>query len=105
MKENQAIFQPNYDDPYGRDLYEALCRNEVSTPAEVQAKLRCRYLTRPENLFLTIAPFKIEEAHLDPDLFIFHDVMSDEEIETIKRLAHPRVSVQNFKCKFNIKQT
>lgn len=89
---------PNYDDPYGRDLYEALCRNEVSTPAEVQAKLRCRYLTRPENLFLTIAPFKIEEAHLDPDLFIFHDVMSDEEIETIKRLAHPRfrrATVQN----------
>lgn len=34
----------------------------------------------------------MEEAHLEPDLFIFHDVMSDQEIETIKRLAQPRVS-------------
>ncbi|XP_066146817.1 prolyl 4-hydroxylase subunit alpha-1 isoform X1 [Euwallacea fornicatus] len=89
--------KPNYDDPYGRDLYEALCRGEVSTPVEMQAKLKCRYLTR-NNPFLIIAPFKVEEAHLEPDLFIFHDVMSDNEIATIKRLAHPRfrrATVQN----------
>uniref|UniRef100_A0AAR5PQR8 procollagen-proline 4-dioxygenase n=2 Tax=Dendroctonus ponderosae TaxID=77166 RepID=A0AAR5PQR8_DENPD len=91
------FYKPNYDDPFGKDLYEALCRGEVSTPVEVQAKLKCRYLSR-DNPFLKLAPFKVEEAHLEPDLFIFHDVMSDKEIETIKRLAQPRfrrATVQN----------
>ncbi|KAH1012127.1 hypothetical protein HUJ05_011340 [Dendroctonus ponderosae] len=90
--ENIPINGPNYDDPFGKDLYEALCRGEVSTPVEVQAKLKCRYLSR-DNPFLKLAPFKVEEAHLEPDLFIFHDVMSDKEIETIKRLAQPRVAI------------
>ncbi|KAH1005023.1 hypothetical protein HUJ04_006098 [Dendroctonus ponderosae] len=86
---------PNYDDPFGKDLYEALCRGEVSTPVEVQAKLKCRYLSR-DNPFLKLAPFKVEEAHLEPDLFIFHDVMSDKEIETIKRLAQPRSLLADY---------
>ncbi|KAL1505429.1 hypothetical protein ABEB36_004999 [Hypothenemus hampei] len=89
--------KPNYEDPYGRDLYEALCRGEVSSPIEVQAKLKCYYLTK-NHPFLKIAPFKVEEAHLDPDLFIYHNVIADSEIETVKRLAQPRfqrATVQN----------
>ncbi|XP_050294384.1 prolyl 4-hydroxylase subunit alpha-1 isoform X2 [Anthonomus grandis grandis] len=82
---------------YRRDLYEALCRGDETLPVEVQAKLKCRYITRG-NPFLLMAPFKVEEAHLDPDIFIFHDVISDNEIQTIKAMATPRfqrATVQN----------
>lgn len=68
-----------------------LCRGELQQPVEATSKLKCKYITH-NNPFLLIAPFKIEEAHHKPDLFIFHDVMSDSEIKTIKKLSTPRVS-------------
>lgn len=60
------------------------------TPAEITSQLKCRYVNN-NNPFLLIAPFKLEEAYLQPRIVIYHDVMSDNEIETIKRLAQPRV--------------
>ncbi|CAG9863081.1 unnamed protein product [Phyllotreta striolata] len=87
----------HYQDLYGKDHYEALCRGETYISPQVESKLKCRYLSRNDP-FLKLAPFKIEEAHLKPDLYIFHDVMSDAEIETVKRLALPRLqraTVQN----------
>lgn len=70
-----------------------LCRGELQLSEEKNAKLKCRFLTH-NNPFLLIAPFKVEEAHHKPDLLIFHNVMSDGEIETIKKLSIPRVSSQ-----------
>lgn len=72
------------------DYYEDLCRGEVSLPDEKIAKLKCRYLTN-DNPYLLLAPFKVEEAHLNPDILIFYNVLGNGEIETIKRLAQPRV--------------
>lgn len=73
-----------------RERYEMLCRGEKSIPLDVQKDLRCRYVDR-DIPFLKIAPFKEEEAYLDPRIVIYHDVIHDEEIETIKRMAQPRV--------------
>lgn len=67
-----------------------LCRGEISLPADIQKQLKCRYVDRGIS-FLKIAPFKEEEAYLNPRIVIYHDVIYDEEIETIKRLAQPRV--------------
>ncbi|VEN58775.1 unnamed protein product [Callosobruchus maculatus] len=90
--ENEGLrFDPD------RERYEALCRGELKLPEDAAAKLKCRYETN-NNPYLRIGPFKIEQAHANPDLFIFHDVMSDEEIKTIKSLATPkfrRATVQN----------
>lgn len=88
---------PYIPDPYGREHYEMLCRGEIELPIELKSRLKCRYLNN-NNPFLLIGPFKVEEAHLKPDLYIFHDVMGDAEIETIKKLAQPRfrrATVQN----------
>lgn len=82
---------PPTTDLYGKEFYEQLCRGEVSLPIEKSSKLKCYYKTA-NNPFLKIAPFKVEEAHHKPDIFIFHQVLGDSEIATIKRLAHPRVS-------------
>ena len=58
---------------------------------KIEARLCCRYVTNNVPFFF-IQPLKMEEAFLNPLLVIYHDVVSDEEIETVKKLAHPRVS-------------
>lgn len=76
-----------------RERYEMLCRGEVSIPREVEKNLKCRYVDRGIP-FLKIAPLKEEEAYLDPRIVVYHNVIYDEEIETIKRMAQPRVSTR-----------
>ncbi|KAF7990836.1 hypothetical protein HCN44_000641 [Aphidius gifuensis] len=82
-----------------RERYEMLCRGEVPQSPEIQKNLKCRYVDRGIP-FLKIAPFKEEEAYLDPRIVIYHDVIYDDEIDTIKRMAQPRfkrATVQNYK--------
>ena len=38
-------------------------------------------------------PIKVERAHFDPELIIFHDVITDNEISKLKELARPSVSI------------
>lgn len=45
--------------------------------------LFCRYYHRG-NPYLIIGPLKVEEAYLDPRIVIFHDVIFDDEIATLK---------------------
>lgn len=75
-----------------RERYEMLCRGEVPLSPQIQKDLKCRYVDRGIP-FLRIAPFKEEEAYLDPRIVIYHDVITDAEIDTIKRLAQPRVRI------------
>ncbi|KAF5298234.1 hypothetical protein FQR65_LT09745 [Abscondita terminalis] len=82
-----------------RELYEQLCRGDVTTDIQISSKLKCFYVNN-NNPFLRIAPFKMEEAFPEPRIVVFHDVMSDSEIETVKKLARPRfrrATVQNYK--------
>lgn len=73
-----------------RDVYEMHCRHEHVMPAAISSKLKCRY-TSKGNAFLRLARVKEEEAYLKPLILIYHDVIYDTEIETIKKLAMPRV--------------
>lgn len=79
-----------------RQMYEKLCRGEVAPEPYVLAKLKCRYVTEISP-FLTIAPLKLEEASLKPYIVVYHDVIYDDEIELIKQMAKPRVSLMNYK--------
>lgn len=71
--------------------YQQLCRKEIEPTAKQLAPLKCRYLTR-DSPYLLIGPLKIEEAHLDPDIFIFHNVIYDKEIDVMKMVFKERVS-------------
>lgn len=57
---------------------------------KIEGRLRCRYVTNNVPFFF-IQPVKVEEAFLKPLLVIYHDVIFDEEIETVKKLAQNRV--------------
>uniref|UniRef100_A0A2P2I4Y7 procollagen-proline 4-dioxygenase n=1 Tax=Hirondellea gigas TaxID=1518452 RepID=A0A2P2I4Y7_9CRUS len=82
-----------------RDSYERLCRGEIRTSPSITAKYTCRYQYGPHPL-LRIAPVRSEIAHIDPTITIYHNVLSEGEIEIIKQLALPRfkrATVQNYK--------
>lgn len=72
--------------------YQKMCRGEVTTPVEVTSKLKCSYATN-NNPYLLIAPFKMEEAYQQPKIVIYYDVITDKEIETIKKISQPKVIV------------
>ncbi|XP_045495201.1 prolyl 4-hydroxylase subunit alpha-1 isoform X1 [Colias croceus] len=72
-----------------RKVYEKLCRGEMDIPQEIAKTLTCRYLTE-NHPFLKIAPVKMEYMYRNPDIIMFYEVLSDNEIEYIKNLARPR---------------
>ncbi|XP_058127570.1 prolyl 4-hydroxylase subunit alpha-1-like isoform X2 [Anopheles coustani] len=90
---------PHVYDRNERKLYEQLCRGEQQPPIELRSRLVCRY-TSNQSAFLRLAPLKLEEVYLRPYIVIYHEVMSDGEIERIKHYARPRfrrATVQNYK--------
>ena len=81
-----------------RVQYEQLCRGEEFMTAEDKQKLQCRYNTGVGQALL-LGPMKEEEVYLDPRIVIFHDFLTDSEIDTIKAMATPRfkrATVQNY---------
>lgn len=79
-------------DPEERERYHMLCRNENLMSIQISSKLRCRYTDNNRNPLLLIAPLKEEEAYFSPRIILYRDVLYDNEIEVIKRMAQPRVS-------------
>jgi len=91
------LTKPSNYNAIEREKYEILCRGVKLMKPKVEARLRCRYF-RNNNPYLLLGPIKEEEAYLNPRLVIYHDVISDREIETVKKLAQPRfkrATVQN----------
>lgn len=70
-------------------LYGQVCRGEARKTPEEMAKLRCRYISK--TFFSKIAPFKIEEANLDPYLVVYYDVLTNSEIEILKNITKPQI--------------
>ena len=65
--------------------------NNLSTQSQKERdKLFCYYHNdRPEIL---LKPVKVEMINLDPNLYLFHDVVTDKEINHVIKLARPKVS-------------
>lgn len=57
---------------------------------KIEGRLRCRLVTNNVP-FLYIQPVKMEEAYHKPLIVIYHNVISDDEMETVKKMAQPRV--------------
>ena len=76
------ILQPNPPVP---TAYEQGCRGLF---ANRTSKLYCVYNTTT-TAFLRLAPLKMEIIQLNPYMVLYHDVMTDSEMEHIKKLATP----------------
>ena len=71
-----------------------LCKGELKRSAVEEAQLKCRY-SHNDNPYLYLARLREEEANHSPRILLCHDVLSDAEISTLKRLAQSRVSHWN----------
>ncbi|XP_065089085.1 prolyl 4-hydroxylase subunit alpha-1-like [Ochlerotatus camptorhynchus] len=69
--------------------YRKLCRGEVQRNASETSNLKCRYVTSG-SAFTRLAPLKLEEVHILPRIVLYHNVLSDNEIQVLKRIAKPR---------------
>lgn len=72
--------------------YEALCRGELVEHSRVSSQLTCKFI-KDKSPFLKIAPFQMEEISLSPYLVKFHNVLYESEIEWLKNIARPSVSI------------
>ncbi|XP_068632632.1 prolyl 4-hydroxylase subunit alpha-1-like [Battus philenor] len=67
-------------------VYEALCRGDIKRSDQISKRLKCSYLS-DNHPFLKLGPIKMEQVYIAPDVIMFHQVISDDEIEHIKELA------------------
>ncbi|XP_026315299.1 prolyl 4-hydroxylase subunit alpha-2-like isoform X2 [Hyposmocoma kahamanoa] len=70
-------------------MFAELCRSEIDVPTQIARKLHCFYLRR--NAFLQLAPIKTEQLLQKPDVFLFHDVLNQNEIDAIKKTVGHRL--------------
>jgi len=68
-----------------------------------QKRLFCRYYDGNRNPRYILGPVKQEDEWDKPRIVRFLDVISDEEIETVKELAKPRVNALRFFAFWNLK--
>jgi prolyl 4-hydroxylase len=71
-------------------MYELLCQGKTTPPTKDQQNLNCRYID-DRSPFIKIAPLKVEEVHRNPDIVLFHEVLSESEIAEIKELANQKL--------------
>lgn len=67
--------------------YEALCRGEEQ---KVVRNLKCRNYHGGDP-YLRIRPVKEELVYEDPKIWIYYDIISDKELDVVKKLARPKV--------------
>ncbi|XP_050664938.1 prolyl 4-hydroxylase subunit alpha-1-like isoform X16 [Leptidea sinapis] len=72
-----------------KKIYQKLCRGEIKLLPSMAKSLTCQYLTG-EHPFLRYAAIKMEYLYRDPDIVFYYDVLSDNEINIIKKLATPK---------------
>ena len=52
--------------------------------------MKCRLKDRDDPYF-KLNPIFIEDLHLNPEILLFHDVLSKNEVDTVKEVAGPLV--------------
>lgn len=92
--ETRQKFQKNVTsmvkfEAYDIARYNALCRGEELRDVKYVAKLRCRLKGLETDPYYKLAPIKEETMHLDPGLWVFHDILSPKERRDIIKTAGP----------------
>ena len=71
-----------------RFITRKACRGGFLRSPSVIKNLHCKFVSFSK--FSSIAPFKLEEASLEPHIVIYHNMMSDNEIKTVIELSKPQ---------------
>jgi prolyl 4-hydroxylase len=84
-KKKDELSGAHYTAPKEKLFYSYGCRGKIQKSIRERSELYCKYISNTP--FTMVAPFKIEEANLNPLIVIFHEILSDAEIETIKTVT------------------
>lgn len=91
---------PTFSHPHGLSCYIAISVNQTnssSPPTQTprrQSRLFCRYHDNNRNPMYLLQPVKQEDEWDRPYIVRYHDIISHDEIEKVKELAKPRVSLR-----------
>eukprot|EP00095_Tigriopus_kingsejongensis_P007522 snap_masked-scaffold103_size370364-processed-gene-2.2 protein:Tk07522 transcript:snap_masked-scaffold103_size370364-processed-gene-2.2-mRNA-1 annotation:"hypothetical protein DAPPUDRAFT_22132" len=70
------------------DVFNAMCRGtEFRTPAYL-SKLYC-YTSHQNDLYYLLQPARIEIAHLQPQILVFRDVVTPNDMDLLRDIAKP----------------
>lgn len=75
-------------------LISDVCRGKLNRNAIDVSKLRCFFITA--SFYSKIAPFKVEAVNLDPYIFLYHDVLSTNEIQSAKAFVDNEKSTHDI---------
>lgn len=83
------------EDYYMQHKYEALCRGEYQKQYAKKRLLDGRYICGYMNSdpTLTLQPVKYEILSIDPEVYIYYEMVTNLETRVLKRLAFPHVSI------------
>ncbi|CAG2117367.1 unnamed protein product, partial [Medioppia subpectinata] len=82
------IVEGESDDYY---KYQQLCRGETLKTPQEEKHLRC-YVTDRGHPLLVLQPIRVEVLNENPSIVMFHNLMTDYEIELYKELATPMLT-------------
>nr|CAD2169308.1 unnamed protein product [Meloidogyne enterolobii] len=88
---NYRSLNDSYIGSVDYQVYEELCRGEKEINITEISKLYCYY--KMDRSFLRLAPIKVEIIRFEPLAVIFRNVVADEEIEILKRLSMPKMTI------------
>ncbi|KAH9403931.1 hypothetical protein TYRP_014443 [Tyrophagus putrescentiae] len=70
--------------------YQRLCRGEnVEENAEKRHQLTCYYWNNHQHPLLLLRPVKVEMYNRSPFIVMYHELISEKEINTLKEMATP----------------
>lgn len=70
--------------------YEKLCRGETRTLSKKEQRhLKCWY--RNQKPILYLKPQKVERVWVNPEVYVFRDIIDDRQVNWIKETAYPRL--------------
>lgn len=73
--------------------YSRLCQG-IRLPEKNGNLLKC-YLNGKRHAFFTLAPLKVEQVHLDPDITVYHGILSSQQISSIFTESNKRIRIRS----------
>ncbi|XP_054153454.1 prolyl 4-hydroxylase subunit alpha-1-like [Oppia nitens] len=94
-KNNKTIVKTSdkYDENVTKfyNISQQLCRGVKRLNRSVESRLKCRYLDTTNRPLLRLTRVKVEQLLDKPDIVVFHDIISDREIDLMKQFASRRM--------------
>lgn len=70
-------------------MHENTLHGVLLQTVQEESKFTCYY--KNDRPFLKLAPIKCEVVHLKPKIIVLRNLLSDYEIDVIKKMAAPKV--------------